>query len=326
MKQEDLTRLLQMAGLLSRDCKTPGALREDAVVHVLNDDIAVVENIDVFTPIHDDPVVQGKIVACNATNDVFAMGVTDILSLQAFMAFPPDMDESIAVGVLAGMDEFMQALASRVAGGQTIKNPCPVFGGVCLGVARPDEIVYSSGAQPGDVVLLTKPLGIQPAMRSYRELKDERRDALLERFAESELLRMQDTAVRVMTTSNLEVARTMRAVPTHAATDVTGFGLLGHAENVATLSGVEVVIERVPVIPGTPALAAFFGHRLAEGRAAETAGGMLVFLPPDGAEEFRALLMSRGLPCWTVGRVVRPVTVPRARLARGAEFIETEFP
>ncbi|MDF1538662.1 MAG: selenide, water dikinase SelD, partial [Candidatus Thorarchaeota archaeon] len=142
---------------------------EDAVVHIVNEQVAVVENVDVFTPIHDDPRTQGEIVACNATNDVFAMGVTDIVSLQALLAYPKDLPENIPVGVLKGMNAFVNRLGISVSGGQTITNPVPVFGGIAMGVIHPKQVVYSRGAKPGDTVLLTKPLGIQPAMRSYRD-------------------------------------------------------------------------------------------------------------------------------------------------------------
>ena len=282
--------------------------------------------MDVFTPIHDDPAIQGEIVACNATNDVFAMGATKILSLQAFLGYPEDLDEAIPAGVLKGMDDFMARLASAVTGGQTIKNPIPVFGGIALGIAHPDDVVYSSGARPGDKIVLTKPLGIQPAMRSYRDLQDEKRNALLKEFDETRLQEAQDAAVRVMTQSNLEVAEAMKSVGVSAATDVTGFGLLGHAGNVAALSSVDILINRMPVISGTLELAQFFGHKLKDGLASETAGGMLVFLNPNSVDEFASQLKKHGLPCWTIGEAIEPVGIPDAKLAKEVEYIETGFP
>ncbi len=311
---------------MSSDVVCSGEYGDDAVVRIINDELAIVENVDIFTPIHDDPHIQGKIVACNATNDVFAMGSTDIISLQAFLAYPKDLPEEIAAGVLRGMCDFMEPLGSTVTGGQTIQNPVPVFGGICLGYAHPDDVVYSRGAQVGDSVLLTKPLGIQSAMRSYRDLRDERRTALLERFEESDLLKMQEYAVNVMTQSNLEVAQAMRTVGVHAATDVTGFGITGHAGNVAALSGVDVVIDSLPVIGGTVELARFFGHKLSEGLGAETAGGMLVFLESEKADDFHQLLDRKRLPCWTIGTVKSSKAIPSAYLADGVQFIEAEFP
>jgi selenide,water dikinase len=296
------------------------------VVRVLNDQVAIVENVDVFTPIHDDPHIQGEIVACNASNDVFAMGATQLVSLQAFVGYPQDMDVDIVVGVLKGMDEFMKRHNSSVTGGQTITNPIPVFGGICLGIAQPHEIIYSHGAEPGNKIVLTKPLGIQSAMRSYRDLQDEKRDALLAQFNEQELRKMQETAVKIMTFSNLEVAEAMKEVGAQAATDVTGFGLLGHAGTVASRSGVDVLINQVPVIQGSLDLAAFFGHKLREGLAAETAGGMLVFLQPEKANEFCDILREKGQPCWIIGESAKPKGTPEARLAKDVKFIETEFP
>lgn len=296
------------------------------MVRIVSDDVAVVENVDIFTPIHDDPYIQGEIIACNATNDVFSMGATDIVSLQAFLAYPEDLPEEIVVEVLKGMSDFMKGLGSKITGGQTIHNPCPVFGGIALGVTHPRNIVYSSGAKPGDVVVLTKPLGIQPVMRSYRDLQDDKRDTLLTKFDESSLRKMQDVAVRIMTQSNLEVAQSMNEVGVNAATDITGFGLLGHASNVSSLSGVDVVIERLPVIKGTLKLAEFFGHKLSSGYGAETAGGMLVFMESTKVESFQKLLADKGLPCWTVGRAMEPKGSPCASLAQDVQFIETEFP
>jgi len=228
------------------------------VVRVINDQVAIVENVDVFTPIHDDPHIQGEIVACNASNDVFAMGATELISLQAFLGYPMDMNEDIAVGVLKGMNDFMVRHNSCVSGGQTITNPIPVFGGICLGVAKLDEIVYSHGAKPGNKVVLTKPLGIQSAMRSYRDLQDEKRDELLERFSEPELLKIQETAVRIMTFSNQEVAEAMKQVGVLAATDVTGFGLLGHARNVAVVKSAQAVI----AVAGSYGTLSEIGHAL----------------------------------------------------------------
>ncbi|TXT57617.1 MAG: Selenide, water dikinase [Candidatus Thorarchaeota archaeon] len=296
------------------------------MTQVLSEDIAIVENVDVFTPIHDDPYTQGEIVACNATNDVFAMGSTDIVSLQAFMAYPKDLEESIIADVLKGMNDFMERLGTKVTGGQTITNPCPVFGGICLGVLHPNDVIYSSGARPGDAIVLTKPLGIQPAMRSYRDLKDEKRDALLAEFDEHELLRMQETAVKIMTQSNLEVAKAMRTIGVHAATDVTGFGVLGHAMNVASLSCVDIQLNVLPVIRGTLELASFFGHKLSVGLGAETAGGMLVFLSREKVESFVQELYGYGLPAWPIGTVRKASANPSAVLAEDVEFIETDFP
>jgi selenide,water dikinase len=282
--------------------------------------------VDVFTPIHDDPQTQGRIVACNATNDIFAMGVTKLVSLQAILAYPEELPEVVAKGVLEGMSSFMKELGANLSGGQTITNPCPLFGGVALGVAHPNEIVYSKGARPGDSVLLTKPLGIQPAMRSYRDLQDENRKQLLDGFLEEKLLRLQEVAVRVMTKSNLEVAQAMQEVGVSAATDVTGFGLLGHAANVSALSGVDIVIDSLPTISGALGLAEFYNHKLSTGMGAETAGGMLVFVDADRAEAFRTFLKKKGLPCWIVGRTDRPEGTPSARLAGDVEYIETDFP
>jgi selenide,water dikinase len=326
VRQDDLERLLESAGLISPDELCDGQIGDDAVVRKISEEVAIIENVDIFTPIHDDPEIQGAIVACNASNDVFAMGSTHLLSLQAFLAIPPDLPEEISVGVLRGMDSFMKKFGSGVTGGQSISNPEPVFGGICLGLVHPNDIVYSRYAKPGDSVLLTKPLGIQPAMRSYRDLQDEKRDKLLENFDEPSLKRMQDNAVRIMTQSNLEVAQAMKDIGVHAATDVTGFGLVGHAENVASMSCVNIIFDTMPIISGTNELADFFGHKLASGRAAETAGGMLVFLESSKVSDFIEYLQERHLPCWPVGTVEKSNGFSSVTLTEDIEYIQTDFP
>ena len=118
----------------------------------------------------------------------------------------------------------------------------------------------------------------------------------------------------------------MNEVGVSAATDITGFGLLGHASNVSELSGVDVVIDTMPVIKGSLELAEFFGHKLAYGFGSETAGGMLTFMDSTKVESFKALLADNGLPCWTVGNAMKSKGSPCASLAQDVQFIETEFP
>jgi selenide,water dikinase len=118
----------------------------------------------------------------------------------------------------------------------------------------------------------------------------------------------------------------MNEVGVSAATDITGFGLLGHANNVSELSGVQVIIDRLPVIKGSLKLADFFGHKLASGFGAETAGGILTFMESTKVELFKKLLAENGLPCWTVGKVVKSNGPHCASLAQDIQFIETEFP
>ncbi|MHA2434168.1 MAG: selenide, water dikinase SelD, partial [Candidatus Thorarchaeota archaeon] len=250
------------------------------------------------------------------------MGATRILSMQAFMAYPVDLPRDLAAGVLQGMTDFMKGLDSKVTGGQTITNPVPVFGGICLGVAHPDDVIYSSGAKAGDSVLLTKPLGIQPSMRAYRDLKDDKRDALLAQFDESDLQRMERSAVQVMTQSNRIVAETMVEIGVNAATDITGFGLIGHANNVAILSSVDIVIDTLPIIRGTDQLAEFFGHKLAIGQSAETAGGMLIFVESGKSGTLSDLLKRKGIQCWTVGVTAEASSTPQARLADDVQIVE----
>jgi selenide,water dikinase len=136
--------------------------------------LALVKTIDIFTPLVDDGYLQGQITACNVTNDIYAMGVTDITGVLVFEAFPSDMPHKIAVDLLKGFHDFCQQLKAPIVGGHTIINPWPLLGGCAIGISHPAKIVYSSTAQPGDSLILTKPLGIQPAMGLYRHFRRKR--------------------------------------------------------------------------------------------------------------------------------------------------------
>ena len=148
-----------------------------------------------------------------------------------------------------------------VVGGHTIRNPWPIIGGAATGIGDPEKIVYTRGAQVGDRLFLTKPLGIAPAMAAYRLRKEEEGKELLEGVPEDLVEAAVTEAIAGMITSNKPVAEAMQQVPVHAATDVTGFGLKGHAANMAMLGKVDIVIDRLWVIRGTPSLRRSLGIR-----------------------------------------------------------------
>jgi selenide,water dikinase len=216
---------------------------EDAAVVRLADDLAIVQTVDFFTPIIDDPYDFGRIAATNAISDVYAMGATPIVAL-AVAGFPRDLDPEIARAILRGGADAAAAASVSVVGGHTIVDPEPKYGLAVTGTVHPDRIWRNAGGRAGDALVLTKALGTGIVANALRE------DAL-----EPGVL---ETAVASMTTLNRDAAERVRAVGgPHAATDVTGFGLLGHLHELAAASGLAARLDlaRLPLLPGVLALA-----------------------------------------------------------------------
>jgi selenide,water dikinase len=207
---------------------------DDAAVYRLDDERALVFTIDFFPPIVDDPADFGAIAATNALNDVFAMGGSPLLALSV-AAFPEELPLETVRSVFEGAEAQVRAAGALLAGGHTIRDAEPKYGLAVVGTVHPHGIWTKSAAQPGDALYLTKPLGtalvLGGARRGVAKLAD---------------------AVGWMRTLNRDAADLVRAVGPAAVTDVTGFGLLGHAHEMATRSGVRITLDaaRLPAIPG----------------------------------------------------------------------------
>ena len=286
---------------------------DDAAVYLLDDERALVFTVDFFPPLVDDPAEFGAIAAVNALNDVFAMGGTPLLALSV-AAFPEELAQETIAAVLAGADAKVREAGALLAGGHTIRDTEPKYGLAVVGTASPQGVWRNSTARPGDALFLTKALGTGLVLTGVK-------NGLLERGA-------QEQAVAQMTTLNRDAADALRPRAPHAVTDVTGFGLFGHAVEVAEGSGVRIVIEatHLPALPGALEVARagirtggdvrnrdFAAGRLrTEGVPAElellgfdpqTAGGLLVSLPREQAAVLEADFRSRGLPIARIGEV-----------------------
>src|SRR5581483_4064222 len=201
---------------------------DDAAVYRLDDERALVFTVDFFPPLVDDPHAFGTIAATNALNDVFAMGGTPLLALSV-ASFPEDLPAEAVAAILAGADEQVRAAGALLAGGHTIRDREPKYGLAVVGTVHPDGVWPKSSARPGDALVLTKPLGTGLVLHGHaRGLAD---DAAL---AE---------AVDWMTRLNAPWADVLRGFAPSAVTDVTGFGLLGHAHEMAERSGVRLVLD-----------------------------------------------------------------------------------
>src|SRR5687768_2773606 len=213
---------------------------DDAGVYKLDEHRALVQTVDFFTPIVDDPFAYGQIAAANALSDVYAMGGRPLTAL-AIAGFPKDLDRSIITTIFAGGVEMLQRAGVALLGGHTVQDQEIKFGYAVTGEVDPRRVWSNAGARPGDVLLLTKPLGtgiIATALKAGRA--DE---AAVE------------SAVRSMLMLNRDASEALQTLPdgvVHACTDITGFGLVGHAVEMAAASGVTLELEAraVPLLEG----------------------------------------------------------------------------
>ncbi len=306
LPQYQLGGLLEKAGLSEGfgEDVLAGPWENSSVVKI-TDKLAVLNTLDFFTPMVDEPEIQGRIAGSNVTSDIYALAVTNIVSVLSIMAFPENMPDELPIGMLKGFGDFCREMGAPVVGGHTIRNPWPIIGGAATGVGEIDKIVYTKGAQVGDRLFLTKPLGIAPAMAAYRLRKEEEGRELLKEIPEDLVETAVVEAIEGMITSNKTVAEAMQKVPVHAATDVTGFGLKGHAANMAVLGKVDIVIDQLAVIRGTPVLTEIFGYPLLQGEAKETAGGMLIAVGKQDADDLLSELEKRKVRHFEVGYVTK---------------------
>jgi len=290
--------------------------RDDAAVYRLAPDRALVATVDFFTPIVDDPYDFGRIAAANAFSDVYAMGATPLLALN-LVGWPRGKLPLDMLGdVLRGGQDVAQAAGAFVLGGHSVDDPEPKYGMVAIGEVHPDRIMTLAAARPGDALVLTKRIGT----------------GVLTTALKRDLLTAGDLAPAVasMTTLNAGAARAMLSVGVHAATDVTGFGLLGHLHNMLEASGVAAEIDAaaVPLFPGAAELAArgavpggtqrnrealaahvTFAPGVPEATRvllcdAQTSGGLLLAVPADRVDALIAALERERTPVAArIGRV-----------------------
>jgi selenide,water dikinase len=286
----------------------------DAGVYRLRDDCALVQSVDFFTPVVDDPATFGRIAAANALSDLYAMGARPLTALN-LVGFPKCLDRAILVEILKGGQEKVTEAGAVIVGGHTVEDDEPKYGLAVTGVVDPARLVSTVGARPGDVLLLTKPLGT----------------GILTTALKGEVLTENDLAdaIRGMQTLNQAASEAMLEVGVQACTDITGFGLLGHALELAQASQVGLVITAgsLHVYPLAVEMAAIglvpagsYHNRehylprvvnrdelppelvdiLAD---PQTSGGLLMAVAPDRLDVMQTALRTRGVSAWTIGRV-----------------------
>jgi len=301
---------------------TAGILFADAGVYRIADDCALVQSVDFFTPIVDDPATFGRIAAANALSDIYAMGGKPITALN-MVGFPKCLDHGILVEILKGGAEKAAEGGTIIVGGHTVEDDEPKYGLAVTGLIHPDSMITTAGAQPGDVLILTKPLGT----------------GILATALKGEVLTEVDIAEAIagMESLNRDASEAMLAVGVNACTDITGFGFLGHAIEMAEASSVciEISAEKLPVYPRVREMAAmgmipagnrrnrnYYWPKVLDGHVPttdiidlvsdpQTSGGLLISVAADKKEQLIQLLANKGVDARIVGVISggRPGTV-----------------
>jgi len=288
---------------------------DDAAVYKISDEVAIIQTLDFFTPIVDDPYDYGAIAAANAMSDVYAMGGDVVLALN-ICGFPPDLPLEVTREILRGGAEKVAEAGGVLAGGHTVDDEEPKYGLSVMGTVHPDRVWTKAAARPGDVLVLTKPLGVGIITTA---LKGDKADP-------SHVA----GAVESMKQLNRGAAELIRQIGVRAVTDITGFALLGHGHEMAEKSGVQLRfhVEQIPLLEGAREYADLwlfpggtcdnerayeravtFGPAIEEEMeqllyTPETSGGLLVAVPPEKVDRLMQRFDAVGHSCWIVGEVV----------------------
>jgi selenide,water dikinase len=299
----------------------------------------VISTTDFFFPLVDAPYLQGRIGAANVLSDLYAEGVAHcdfVLMLLAACRDMPDLERTICTQeMVRGFRDACTEAETCITGGQTVLNPWPIIGGVATSVCAKGEFVESDGACVGDIVVCTKPLGTQVAVNVHQWRCEENNttsnnnkywNMCKEYINDDQAEEMMHQAVCSMVRLNKNGGRLMLKYKAHAATDVTGFGLLGHAQNLMENQKAEVGMEihTLPVIKGTKAINDHvFDFGLSVGYSAETSGGLMVCLPSmEQAQAYCDELEELdGTKSWIIGRVVADPD-RKAHIVETVQFLE----
>ncbi len=287
---------------------------DDAAVYRLTDDLAIVQTLDFFPPMVDDPYTFGQIAAANALSDIWAMGAVPKTALN-IVCFPEKMNIEVLSQVLQGGSEKVMEAGAVLAGGHSIDDVDVKYGLSVTGIIDPRKIYTNVGSKPGDVLILTKPLGVGIVCCAHR-VGEASKGAM-------------EQAIKSMATLNKYAAEVMQKYPVHACTDVTGFGFLGHLHEM--LHGESSALVYSSEIPHIPEALHYAEEFLITGAAQrnrnflegfvhiepgvpfgieevlfdpQTSGGLLVSVPKEVAKQVLIELETLGLPCGIVGEII----------------------
>jgi selenide,water dikinase len=275
--------------------------------------LSLVQTTDFFYPLVDDPYMMGKIACANVISDLYAMGVTECDNMLMLLAVSQKMSEKerdvVIPLMMRGFRDSAEEAGTSVNGGQTVVNPWLTIGGVATTVCQPNEFIMPDNAVVGDVLVMTKPLGTQVAVNAYQWLDQaDKWNRIKLVVSEDDVRKAYQRAMFSMARLNRTAARLMHKYNAHGATDITGFGLLGHANNLARIQKNEVgfVIHNLPIIAKMAAVSKACGNMfgLLQGHSAETSGGLLIALPREQAAAFcKDIEKQEGYQAWIIGIV-----------------------
>jgi len=285
--------------------------KDDAAVYQVSEEIAMINTVDFFTPIVDDPFDFGRISAANAISDVYAMGGNPLFA-NAILSWPTDkLSPSLAAKVMEGAKSICKTAGIELAGGHSIAAKDPVFGLSVNGVVHPEKIKTNKGAKPGDIIYITKPIGVGVFATALKR----------EKISGSDYLALLDTTCRLNSIG--EKLGSKQEV--HALTDVTGFGILGHLIEMCEASGnsAEIHLPSLPVLEGFKGYVDQFifpdntyrnwnayssktegvnGMDLVKLCDPQTSGGLLIAVDPEGLESFEKTIQENKQAIWKIGQ------------------------
>jgi selenide, water dikinase len=306
------------------------ATADDAAIYRLSDDLALVLTTDFFTPIVDAPYDFGAVAAANALSDVYAMGGKPLTAL-SIVGFPDaTLPPEVLIEIMRGAADKTKEAGIDIVGGHTIKSDEPIFGLAVVGTVSPNKVLSNDGAKPGDILVLTKPLGLGIITTAAKNNQDS--------------LGAIGPAIKVMTTLNQAAGKAVTKVGAHALTDITGFGLLGHLRNIVAASKVsaKIHLDKVPVLQpaweyvragiapgGTHANLRFladwvtFAPDITKEEQlvlcdAQTSGGLLASVAPDHVDKLLAELKANGVPQFAVIGMITDGQPSRIQVTRSA--------
>lgn len=302
---------------------------DSCVIPLRHGGLSLVQTTDFFYPLVEDPYMMGRIACANVLSDLYAMGITECDNMLMLLSVSQNMTEEerekITPLMIKGFRDAAEEGGTAVTGGQTVVNPWIIIGGVATVVCQPNEFIMPDSAVVGDVLVLTKPLGTQVAVNAHQWLDNPDRWNKIKMVVSREEVELAyQEAMLNMATLNRTAAGLMHTFNAHAATDITGFGILGHSQNLAKQQRNEVsfVIHNLPIIAKMATISKASGcFGLLQGTSAETSGGLLICLPREQAARFCSEIKSskygEGHQAWIVGivekgnRTARIIDKPR---------------
>ncbi|KAJ8400885.1 hypothetical protein AAFF_G00392390 [Aldrovandia affinis] len=277
---------------------------DSCVIPLRHGGLSLIQTTDFFYPLVEDPYMMGRIACANVLSDLYAMGVTECDNMLMLLSVSQKMSDKerdkVMPLMMQGFRDAAEEGGTSVTGGQTVINPWIIIGGVATVVCQPNDFIMPDSAVPGDVLVLTKPLGTQVAVNAHQWLDmPEKWNKIKLVVSKEEVKQAYQEAMLNMATLNRTAAALMHTFNAHAATDITGFGILGHARNLALQqrSDVAFVIHNLPILAKMTAVSKACGNLfgLLQGTSSETSGGLLICLPREQAARFCAEMKSSRL-------------------------------